>query len=63
MAEFAVPEIMYAMYRYLYFYYLCSSLHDCGEFVQLVHYCIPRFLSNAWHIEGTQCMLLLGMNE
>ena len=53
---------MYAMYSQLNLDYLYPSLHDDGEFVQLVHCCLPRFQSNAQHVEGTQCILLIWMN-
>lgn len=63
MVEFSVPEIMYAVYNYLYFYYLYSSLHDYRDYIQLVDYYIPRFWSNAWHTEGTQLLINESVNE
>ena len=57
--EFSVSEIMYDMYSQLNLDYQYPSLHDDGEFVQLVHCCLPRFQSNVQHVEGTQCILLI----
>lgn len=61
MVEFSVSEIMYAMYSQLNLDYLYPSLHDNGEFVQLVHCCLPRFQSSSAH--RTHSMHLAHMNE